>query len=470
MKLSLLTDLYELTMLEGYYQSGSIDRRAVFDVFFREAPFNGSYAVFAGLEKVIAYLTELSFDDDDIAYLRSLNLFSGDFLDYLRGFRFDGDVYSFPEGSIIFPQEPILRIEGALGEAQLVETAVLNFVNFQTLIASKAARICSAARELPVIEFGLRRSQGEDGGLSASRASFVGGCEGTSNVLAGKMFGIPVRGTHAHSWVMSFDSELEAFRAYARVYPDNAILLVDTYDSIRSGIPNAITVARDLQKEGHRLVGIRLDSGDIVSISKQARQMLDEADLDYVKILVSGDLDEYRIDEMLREGAPVDSFGVGTRLATGHQEAALTGVYKMAAMENRDGAVIPKMKTSDELIKGTLPGIKNVFRFFKDGTTVFDVICRDDETPGPGSRIFDLGGSGLTVPEDVTGVKQLLPIVQEGKPISESPSLVEIQHACRDGFRMLPERYRAITDADVYPVMISESVFTLWEELRGAVV
>lgn len=470
MKLSLLTDLYELTMLEGYYQSGTIDRKAVFDVFFREAPFSGSYAVFAGLEKVIAYLTALSFDDDDITYLRQLNLFSKDLLDYVRGFQFSGDVYSFPEGSLIFPQEPILRIDAPLSEAQLIETAVLNFVNFQTLIASKASRICSAARERPVIEFGLRRSQGQDGGLSASRASYVGGCEGTSNVLAGKMFGIPVRGTHAHSWVMSFDSELEAFQAYARVYPDNSILLVDTYDSIKSGIPNAITVAHDLRKEGHRLIGIRLDSGDIVSISKQAREMLDEADLEDVKIFVSGDLDEYRIDRMLREGAPVDFFGVGTRLATGHQEASLTGVYKMAAMEDRDGAMIPKMKTSDELVKGTLPGIKNVVRFFENDTMVFDVICRDDETPGPGSRIFDLNGSGLTIPENATGVKQLLPVMQGGKPVSQSPSLEEIQHAYRDGFRMLPERYRAIADTDVYPVMISESLFTLWEELRGAVV
>jgi nicotinate phosphoribosyltransferase len=444
MNLTLLTDLYELTMLEGYYQSGKIDKRAIFDVFYREAPFNGSYAVFAGLEKVIQYLSNISFEKDDLEYLRSLNLFSDGLIEYLKKFEFKGNVVSFREGSLIFPNEPILRVEATLGEAQIIETTILNIINFQTLVASKASRVCYAARGRPVVEFGLRRSQGEDGGISASRASFIGGCDGTSNVLAGKMFGIPVRGTHAHSWIMSFDSELEAFRQYTAVYPDKSILLVDTYDSILSGMPNAIRVAQELQKRGHRLIGIRLDSGDIVEISKRTRQMLDDADLEYVKIFVSGDLDEYKIEDILESGAPADMFGVGTRLATGHSDSALTGVYKMSAIEDGKGVMRAKLKISDEIHKETLPGKKNVIRYFSDDVMMYDLVYLEDEQINPGDCLYKMDGSLFQLPENISEEKQLTPVFREGSLVYRTPEIDEIKRKYLVDFSKLADKYKVL--------------------------
>lgn len=465
--LSLLTDLYELTMLEGYYQSGKIDKRAIFDVFYREAPFNGAYAVFAGLEKVIQYLSDISFKMDDLEYLRSLALFSDGLIEYLRQFEFKGTVASFLEGSIIFPNEPILRVEATLGQAQIIETAILNSINFQTLVASKASRVCYAARGRPVVEFGLRRAQGEDGGISASRASYIGGCDGTSNVLAGKMFGIPVRGTHAHSWIMSFDTELEAFQRYSAVYPDKSILLVDTYDSISSGILNAIRVAKQLEQKGHRLIGIRLDSGDVVAISRKARQLFDDADLRYVKIFVSGDLDEYRIEELLESGAPVDMFGVGTRLATGHHDSALTGVYKMSAIEDGKGVMQPKLKISDEIGKGTLPGKKNVIRYFSDDLMMYDLVCLEGEEINPGGCVYKMDGTSLRLPENMSEEKQLVPIFQEGSLVYRSPGVSEMQQRYFADFTKLADAYRALRNPDSYTVLISEGLFTLRQQLRG---
>lgn len=312
----LLTDLYELTMLAGYLEEGMSETPAVFDLFFRQSPFLGGYAIFAGLEPALHYLENLSFTADDIEYLASLNHFKPRFLDYLRTFRFRGRLIAPPEGSVVFGLEPLLTVEGTLAEAQFVETALLNIINFQTLVATKAARMRDAAGASTIVEFGLRRAQGPNGGLSVARAAAVGGILATSNVMAGMEFGLTLRGTHAHSWIMAFADELSAFRAYAQLFPHMSILLVDTYDTLRSGLPNAITVARELRQQGHELVAIRIDSGDLAYLSTQARQMLDDAGFPQVKIMVSNDLDEFVIESIRREGGRVDLYGVGTRLAT----------------------------------------------------------------------------------------------------------------------------------------------------------
>ena len=330
---ALNTDLYELTMLAGYLEEGLADTPAVFDLFFRNNPFQGGYAVFAGLETALGYLEKLRFTDDDLAYLTGLGIFRSSFLDYLRDFRFRGTVTAPPEGTAVFANEPILTVEGDLAEAQFVETALLNIINFQTLVATKAARITHAAAGGAVIEFGLRRAQGPDGGLSAARAACVGGVKGTSNVLAGKTFGIPVKGTHAHSWIMAFPDELASFRAYAGVFPDSSILLVDTYDTLKSGIPNAITVARELRGKGHELVGVRIDSGDLAYLSREARRMFDEAGFPHVRIVASNELDEQIIDSIRSEGGRVDIYGVGTKLVTcmGEGGVALGGSTSWSA-------------------------------------------------------------------------------------------------------------------------------------------
>ncbi|HXE97123.1 MAG TPA: nicotinate phosphoribosyltransferase, partial [Dongiaceae bacterium] len=312
----LLTDLYELTMLAGYLEEGKTESRAVFDLYFRTNPFEGGYAVFAGLETALKFLEELCFSEEDLEYVAGLCLFKPRFIDFLREFRFRGRVTAPAEGSVVFANEPLLTVEGTLAEAQFVETALLNIINFQTLTATKAARVCHAAAGAEVVEFGLRRAQGPDGGLSASRAACVGGCRGTSNVMAGKLFGLPVRGTQAHSWVQAFPDELTAFRAYAGSFPDSTILLVDTYDTLKRGVPNAITVARELREHGHELGGIRIDSGDLAYLSREARRMLDEAGFSGVRIVVSNDLDEYVIESVRSEGGMADVYGVGTRLAT----------------------------------------------------------------------------------------------------------------------------------------------------------
>ena len=326
---ALLTDLYELTMLAGYLEEGMTETPAVFDLFFRHNPFNGGYAVFAGLDTALTYLENLQFTDDDLTYLKGLGLFKANYLDFLRAFRFHGKVTAPPEGTAVFANEPLLTVEGSLAEAQFVETALLNIINFQTLVATKAARINHAAAGGTVIEFGLRRAQGPDGGLSEARAAYVGGVRSTSNVLAGKVFAIPVKGTHAHSWIMAFPDELAAFSTYARVFPDSCVLLVDTYDTLKSGIPHAITVARELAARGKSLLGVRLDSGDLAYLSRESRRMLDEAGFPGVKIVASNELDEYVISSICDDGGKVDIYGVGTRLATcaGEGGGALGGVY-----------------------------------------------------------------------------------------------------------------------------------------------
>ena len=463
--LELLTDLYELTMMQVYFKTNIINRYAIFDMFFRKNPFGSGYVVFAGLEQLIAYLQNLSFSNDSIDYLYSLNIFSDDFLDYCKAFSFTGNIYSFQEGDIVFPEEPIVRVEAELGQAQLIETALLSCINFQSLIATKSARICYAAKGRDVIEFGLRRAQGPDGGLSASRAAVIGGCVGTSNVLAGKMFGIPVKGTHAHSFVMAYDNEDEAFDHYTEVFPDTSILLVDTYDTLGSGIKNAIAAAKKLAKKGKHLVGIRLDSGDLAYLSKQVRKMMDEEGLQYIKILASNDLDEYRIDELLKAGAPIDLFGVGTRLATGFGESALSGVYKMAAIE-KDGKLIPKMKISDEISKGTIPSRKNVYRYYdSDNTICFDLICQDEETVIKGN-VYDIKGNKFTLDGHMISRCMHVPIFHNGTLVYDTPTLQEIRHYCYNNMQSLTKSIKDIYDPVSYEVYISPKLFSLLEKMR----
>ncbi len=376
--LTLLTDLYQLTMGQGYFNEGKHEQRAVFDMFFRPNRLI-TYSVAAGMEQAAEYLENLHFDESDIAYLRSLNMFSEEYLAYLSKLRFTGDVRAVREGEIVFPYEPIVTVSAPMLEAQLVETALLTFINHQTLIASKAAKICAAAGG-GVMEFGLRRAQGADAGVYGARAAIIGGCVGTSNVYAGKLFGVPVSGTMAHSWVMNFPSELEAFRAYARSFPDNCLLLVDTYDTLRSGVPNAIKVFGELRAAGYEPKGIRLDSGDLAYLSKKARAMLDEAGFEQAVICASGDLDETLIRSLKQQGACIDTWGVGTRLITSADMPALGGVYKLAAVYE-DGKEVPKIKLSDTTEKITNPGVKEVLRIYDAATdkAVADYIVRAGE-------------------------------------------------------------------------------------------
>ena len=376
--LTLLTDLYQLTMGQGYFNEGKHEQRAVFDVFFRPNRLI-TYSVAAGMEQAAEYLENLHFSEEDISYLRSLGIFSEEYLVYLSRLRFTGDVRAVREGEIVFPYEPIFTVSAPMVEAQLAETAVLTFINHQTLIASKAAKICAAAGG-GVMEFGLRRAQGADAGIYGARAAIIGGCVGTSNVYAGKLFRVPVSGTMAHSWVMNFPSELEAFRAYARSFPDGCLLLVDTYDTIRSGIPHAIQVFRELRASGHEPVGIRLDSGDLAYLSKKAREMLDEAGFENALICASGDLDEVLIRSLKEQGARIDTWGVGTKLITSADMPALGGVYKLAAVYE-GGKEIPKIKLSDTTEKITNPGVKEVLRFYDaaTGKAIADYITRAGE-------------------------------------------------------------------------------------------
>ena len=376
--LTMMTDLYQLTMLYGYHKQGMSNRRAVFYMFYRPAE-GLNYAVAAGMAQLRDYINDLRFEDEDIDYLRSLRLFDEDFLTSLRDFRFTGDISAVREGDFIFPGEPIVRVDAPLYQAQLIETALLTLVGHQTLIATKANRVVRAAQGDAVMEFGLRRAQGPDAGVLGARAAVIGGCGSTSNVLAGQLFGMPVSGTHAHSWVMSFDSEIDAFRAYANCFPEKTLLLVDTYDTLRSGVPNAIRVFREQREKGYEPLGIRLDSGDLAYLSRKARQMLDEAGFPNAKICVSNDLDEYLIRDLKLQGARIDLWGVGTRLITSAGRAALGGVYKLCALE-KDGRMQPKIKLSDTLEKITLPGKQEIWRFYgPEGMAVADLIALEGE-------------------------------------------------------------------------------------------
>jgi len=461
----LLTDLYELTMLAGYLEEDMTEKTAVFDLYFRSNPFDGGYAVFAGLEPALEFLEGFRFSAEELEYLSGLGLFKPRFIDFLRGFRFRGTVTAPAEGTVVFANEPLLTVEGTLAEAQFVETALLTIINFQTLVATKAARICHAADGAEVVEFGLRRAQGPDGGLSVSRAAFVGGCTGTSNVLAGKLFGLPVRGTHAHSWIQAFPDELASFRAYADSFPDSAILLVDTYDSLKSGVPHAITVARELRERGHELRGIRIDSGDLAYLSHEARRMLDDAGFNGVRIVVSNDMDEFVIESVRSEGGRVDIYGVGTRLATcaGAGGGALGGVYKLVEAGGE-----PRLKVTGDIAKSTLPGKKQVFRIVEpEGAFIQDVVCLAGEQITGGETVFDpanpLHHTTLPAEARITELRRV--VMSGGSRTVPAESLAAMATRCKEELTKLPSGCLRLINPHRYKVSISEGLKSLREVL-----
>ena len=427
-------------MMQGYYEKGQ-NENVIFDVFFRQNPCNNGYSVCAGLDQVIDYIKNLHFTYDDVDYLRGLGIFKEDFLHYLSGFHFSGDIYAIPEGTVVFPKEPLLKVVAPIMEAQLVETAILNIINHQSLIATKTSRIVFAANGDGIMEFGLRRAQGPDAGLYGARAAMIGGCVGTSNVLAGQMFDVPVMGTHAHSWIMSFPDEYTAFKTYAEMYPDNCTLLVDTYDTLKSGVPNAIRVFQEFKDAGKPLIkyGIRLDSGDLAYLSKEARKMLDEAGFPEATICASNDLDEFLLHDLKMQGAAIDSWGVGTNLITSKDCPSFGGVYKLAAIQNEEGEFVPKIKISENTEKITNPGNKTIYRIYEkaSGKIKADLICFADEVIDPKQDLllFDpmdtwkktkLAGGTYNVREI------LLPIFKNGECLYKSPTLKEIAAYCRE--------------------------------------
>ena len=462
--LFLLTDLYELTMACGYWKSGRADREAVFHLVFRKNPFGGGFSIACGLTQVLEFLTEFQLSSDDRAYLETLKgndgepLFSREFLDYLSAMRLRCDVDAVPEGTVVFPQEPLVRVKGPLLEAQVLETALLNIINFQTLIATKAARLSMAARGRRTLEFGLRRAQGMNGGLAASRAAYVGGCDATSNVLAGKLYDIPVAGTHAHSWVMSFDSEQEAFDTYAEVMPNNSIFLVDTYDTA-DGIERAIETARGMRARGREPMGIRLDSGDLGRLSVEARRRLDEAGFPEAKIVASGDLDEHSVAALVEAGAPIDIFGVGTKLATAFDEPALGGVYKLSAISDERGRRLPKLKTSNDPAKTSNPGCLQIRRFLQGGRFVGDVIY-DEGTP-PGVKASREPADGF---EDL-----LVPVLRGGEAVYEPPAAEQARLRTLEQLAALPEKVKRFERPEAYPVELEKTLAARKEEMIGKI-
>ncbi len=467
MNLSLLTDFYELSMMQGYFLQRE-NPRAVFDMFFRRQPFGGGFSIFAGLEDTLSYISSLAFSAEELSYLESLGTFKKEFLDFLGSFRFQGDVYAMEEGEIVFPGEPLVRVHGSLIETQLVESALLNTLNFQTLIATKAARICLSSNGGAVIEFGLRRAQGIDGSLSAARAAFIGGAVATSNTLAGKRYGIPVRGTMAHSWIMAFNDEREAFEKYGETYPDGCILLIDTYDTLGSGIENAIIVGKKLAAAGHKDFGVRLDSGDLEYLSKRVRERLDAAGLAEARIVASNELDEHIIAQLVTRKAPIDSWGVGTHLVTGGGDPALTGVYKIAA-KDQAGEWVPAIKVSNNPEKVTNPGIKQVWRFSsRDGNPLADLISLEDEKLAPGRpHIFHHPGDYRTFTLSEYGdIRPLLsPVMVNGKILKPASPLPQIQARARENLRRLDDTYKRLINPHLYRVSLSRRLKDLKQRL-----
>ncbi len=468
--LTMMTDLYQLTMMNGYYLDGSYKNQAVFDLFFRH---NGqlNYAIAAGLEQAVDYIKNLRFDKADIEYLSGLGIFAPEFIDYLSAFKFTGDIYSVEEGEVVFPGEPIMVVKAPLIEAQLIETTLLNIVSHQTLIATKASRIVLAAGDKTVVEFGLRRAQGPDAGIYGARASIIGGCKGTSNVLAGQMFKIDVKGTHSHSWVMSYPSELEAFEAFAKIYPDNCLLLVDTFDTLKSGVPNAIKVFEKLRKAGHKPVGIRLDSGDLAYLSKKARAMLDDAGFTDAIIFASNDIDENLISQLRLQGARIDVYGVGTKLITSHDMPSLGGVYKLAEIE-RGGVRYPRMKFSDSTEKVTNPGFKTVYRIYeKDSGKAFaDLIALRDEKPlvKPLTLTHAVDRWKQTTLDDYEARCLHKQIFAGGKCVYKCPSLNESLTFSATELDKFWDEYKRLSNPHIYKVDLSDKLYELKLGLLGA--
>lgn len=472
--LTLLTDFYELTMMQGYFKNPT-NQTVIFDVFYRDNPCNGSYAIAAGLEQMIEYIENLKFTPEDVDYLRSLNTFDEDFLKYLGEFHFSGDIYAIPEGTVVFPREPLLKVIAPVMEAQLIETAILNIINHQSLIATKASRVCYAAQGDGVMEFGLRRAQGPDAGIFGARAAVIGGCIGTSNVLTGQMFDVPVLGTHAHSWIMSFPDEHTAFKTYARLYPDACILLVDTYDTLKSGIPNAIRVFEEMRKEGIKLTkyGIRLDSGDLAYLSKEAYKMLAAAGFDDAVISASSDLDEYLIDSLKTQGAKINSWGVGTNLITSKGHPAFGGVYKLAAIKDKDSdKFIPKIKLSENTEKVTNPGDKTVYRIYNKltGKIKADLICLAHEKFDENETMIIFDPIDTWKKTRVLGgtyeLRELLvPIFKNGTCIYESPSVMELRERCQQELSSLWDESRRLVNPHEVYVDLSQELYDLKKSL-----
>ncbi len=464
--LALLTDYYQLTMMGGYWKTGRQDLRACFNYTFRDLPPHNGFAITAGLEQLLDQVQNLRFTDQDLAYLSSLGAFDSAFLDYLKSFHQRCSIYAVPEGTVVFPHEPVLQVEGPLIEAQLLETVVLNTLNFQTLIATKAARIRLACGTDDLVEFGLRRAQGPDGGLSGSRAAFIGGADSTSNVLAGKVFGIPVKGTHAHSWVMSFDSELEAFRAYAACNPD-PILLVDTYETLTSGLPNAVALFKELRAAGRPVrAAVRLDSGDLARLSKAAYRMFTEAGFPDPLIVASNELDEDLIADLKRQGARINSWGVGTHLITSSGHPALSGVYKLVAMREEGGTWVPRIKLSSNPAKMTDPGRKRLVRYYDEaGHPLADLIRLDTEP----SDSIDPGQPAAPVPfaerQDLSFLRavwdasrcedMLVPVMLDGERVGQRPALTDIRARAQEQVASLSEEIRRLRNPEIYAVGLS---------------
>ena len=470
LNMTMLCDFYELTMGNGYFQAGYQDRITYFDVFFRDVPDKGGFAVCAGLSQLIDYIENLHFDEEDIAYLRSKNLFSEEFLNYLRNFHFSGDIWAIPEGTPIFPREPVVTVRAKAIEAQLIETFTLLTVNHQSLIATKANRICRAAQRRTVLEFGSRRAQGADAAILGARAAYIGGCHGTACTISDQLFGVKAGGTMAHAWVQMFDSEYEAFKAYAQMYPNNAVLLVDTYNTLKSGVPNAIRVFNEVLKPmGITKCGIRLDSGDMAYLTQQARIMLDEAGWTECSISVSNSLDEYIIRDILRQGAKIDLFGVGERLITAKSEPVFGGVYKLAAVEEPDGTIVPKIKISENVIKITNPHYKKLYRFYAKDTgkaiadylTVYDEIVDDTKD----MEIFDPEATWKTKQVYNFTAKELqVPIFKGGQLVYKLPSLEEIRAYCKEQVDTLWDEVKRFDNPQTYYVDLSQK---LWDVKYG---
>jgi nicotinate phosphoribosyltransferase len=475
--LSMLTDFYELTMMQGYFYKFP-NEEGIFEMFFRHQPFNGGYSIFAGLDPLLDAIEKIKFSEDDLRYLESLTLFKKEFLEYLSTFSFKGDIYSVKEGTVVFPNEPLMRVSGNLMETQLIESIVLNFINFQTLIATKTARITDTAGDKTILEFGLRRAQGIDGALSGTRAAYIGGASATSNTLAGKIYGIPVSGTMAHSWVMAAGSELESFRKYAELYPDRCVLLVDTFDTLKSGIPNAITVFKELREKKPSLMAVRIDSGDLEYLSIEARKMFDEAGLAEIKIFVSSDIDEWIIKQIKNSGAPIDSWGVGTRLITGGNDPALSGVYKIVAQKKGD-VIRPCIKTSNQSEKITNPGVKNVMRFYRGKNMLCDLLYLEEEENALKEKITKIEPVRFNHPStDYAGFvlksyehaePMLTKVMENGKRIEEPKSLTNIREYKQNEINSLDKTYRRLLNPHTYKVSLSDNLKNLKTNLISGI-
>ena len=473
--LTLLTDLYELTMMQGYFKEKDANETVIFDAFYRSNPGGNGYAICAGLEQVIEYIKELEFNSEDVDYLRSTGLFEEDFLEYLLHFRFSGDIYAIPEGTVIFPREPLVKVIAPIMEAQLVETALLTIINHQSLIATKTARVVFAAEGDGVMEFGLRRAQGPDAGIYGARAAMIGGCVGTSNVLAGKMFNVPVKGTHAHSWIMSFPDELSAFRSYAKLYPKACILLVDTYDTLKSGVPNAIKVFKEMKEANIPLTsyGIRLDSGDLAYLSKKAKKMLTEAGFPDAIISASNDLDETLINSLKIQGAAINSWGVGTNLITSKDCPSFGGVYKLAAvMDRKTGEFNPKIKLSENAEKITNPGNKEIKRIYsrETGKIIADLICLEGEVYDENHSLLlfdpiETWKKTHLAPNTYTMRDLLIPVFQKGKCVYESPAVMDIQAYCKKELDTLWDESRRLVNPHEVHVDLSKPLWNMKNQL-----